>query len=57
MLLEFELSRGDGTSFGIEQYGARRGRALIDRQHMIGSPHGATIGSAQAPRKGVGGVT
>ena len=52
MLLKFALGDADRACVGVEQDGARGGRALIDRENMIGPPHVASIGSTFAVQKG-----
>ena len=52
MLPKLALRHRDRLRFGVEQDGACRGRALIDRQDVIGSPHALTIGCRTSPRKG-----
>jgi len=54
MLLELTLPDADRAGFGVEQDGAGGGRALIDRQHMVGLPHAPSIRSAERARKGDG---
>ena len=51
MLLKLTLGHRNRASVAVEQDGTRRGRTLIDRQHMVGSPHVPTIRSAARPRK------
>jgi hypothetical protein len=52
MLLKLALSDRDGLRGGIEQDGARRGRALIDCQDVIRPPHEPTIRCSVLRRKG-----